>query len=116
MKQPIEVSLAVLLIAAAGAIFWRQAHAPKPDPCVSKCLAVAKDLKCKRGDKCAELCGKLETATVCKPYVDRFIACFTEAPSVTWYCEDDGTPMLGHMCEPEQNNISDCMTHNGGKL
>lgn len=128
MKQPFEISLAVVLIVAAAAVFWRQANLPpeetakaaKPagieQTCTTKCQAVAKELKCTGGDKCAGLCGKLAAATVCKPHVERFIQCFAEVPSRGWNCEDDGTPMLGHFCEPEQNNISDCMTHNKGKL
>lgn len=129
MKQPVEISLAVVLVIAATAIFWRQAHAPhepaahgaKPaagigQVCTAKCQAVATDLKCSGGDKCAGLCAKLSSATACKPQVERFIQCFTQQPSRSWYCEDDGTPMLGHVCEPEQNAISDCMMHNNRQL
>jgi hypothetical protein len=128
VKQPIEITVSTLLLLAAGGIFWRQANLPpeetaqaaKPagieQTCTTKCQAVAKELQCSRGDKCAELCGKLAAATVCKPFVERFIQCFAQVPSRGWRCEDDGTPMLGHFCEPEQNDISDCMMNNGRKL
>lgn len=126
MKQPIEVTLLALLLVAAGAIFWRQANLPpeaqsaKPvgieQACTAKCQSVATELKCTGGAKCAELCGKLAAATTCMPHVERFIQCFVKQPSLTWRCEDDGTPMLGHVCEGEQNAIADCMMHNNRKL
>lgn len=132
MKQPIEVSLAGVLVVAAGAIFWRQAHAPPTphapapahaqkqaaaDPtCVYKCQSAAAELGCSRGDRCAELCAKLATATVCKPQVERFIQCFVNEPNRGWRCDEDGTPVLGHICEPEQNAVGDCMMRNNRKL
>lgn len=126
MKQPIEVTVLALLLVAAGAIFWRQANLPpeaaqvaKPlgveQACTAKCQSVATELKCTRGNQCAELCGKLAAATTCMPQVERFIQCFVKQPSLTWHCED-GVPMLGHVCEGEQNNIADCMMHNGRRL
>jgi hypothetical protein len=128
MKQPIEVSVLALLLLAAGGIFWRQANLPPEETattakaagieqmCTAKCQSVAKDLKCTGGDKCPGLCAKLAAATACKPYVEVFIQCFAKVPTHGWRCETDGAPMLGHFCEPEQNNISDCMMRNGRKL
>jgi hypothetical protein len=132
VKQPIEVTVLALLVLAAGGIFWRQAHAPPTTPlhakqqaekhatadpsCVYKCQSAAVELGCSRGDRCAELCAKLATATVCKPQVERFILCFVNEPNRGWRCDEDGTPVLGHSCEPEQNAVADCMMRNNRKL
>jgi len=134
VKQPIEISLAVVLLIGAIALFWSKAQEhPAPhgaksasaksgnkvstkDACTLKCEQVAADKKCTRGDKCAENCLTLDRAKFCKAEVATFMECFLREPSDHWRCEDDGVPTLGHVCEPEQNRIADCMMKHDRQL
>jgi hypothetical protein len=50
---------------------------------------------------------------VCKTPVDSFLECLIERSGNDWTCDAQGVPLLGHVCEDEQNGVADCIAVNG---
>lgn len=86
---------------------------PADDPCSVTCEAVAQELGCTNGAGCRGKCLTLAQSVNCKAPVKKFVDCFTQQRAPNWTCDDDGIPLLGHVCEPEQNAISDCIREHG---
>lgn len=86
---------------------------PEDDACAVTCEAVAQELGCTNAAGCRAKCLTLAQSVNCKEPVQKFIACFTQQRAPNWTCDDDGVPLLGHVCEPEQNAISDCIRKHG---
>ena len=86
------------------------------DGCTSTCLLRAKELRCQHPEGCEDACRKLHASTHCVRQVRAFLACFLKEPSIHWECSESGLPVLGHACEGEQANVSDCLILSEGKL
>ncbi len=100
---------------AASSVDRFPADAPD-DGCTATCMLRAKELRCQHPEGCPDACSKLHASTFCVRQVRAFLACFLKEPVNHWECNESGLPVIGHACEGEQGDVSDCLIQSQGKL